>query len=476
MRKFETDVHRLKYRILKAVAKRAFQNELMESYYEIPKEISPGPKATMRCCIYKERAIAQERVKLAMGGDRTRKSIVEVIDIACDECPVDLYTVGQSCRGCIASRCIKTCPKGAITKGKDGRAHIDPEKCVECGRCAKVCPYGAISANIRPCERSCQAGAIKMNAEKKASIDEDKCVNCGACVYHCPFGAVVDRSFMVDAISILKNADAEGYKTVAIVAPSVASQFPGASVGQVVEAIGKLGFHDVAEAAVGADMVAVKEGRELSEKGFLTSSCCPAFVRFIHTSIPEMTPHISHNLSPMAELGKYIKEQADGKVKTVFIGPCTAKKAERMLDTVSPWVDCVITFEELQAMLDAQNLEPENMPEAEICDASYYGRIFARSGGLTEAVLKVMEEQRIDFEVKSLPCQGIEECRAALLKASKGVLDANFIEGMACAGGCIGGAGAANHSTKDKFKVDSYGKSSDKKDIEDAVDSYSIKV
>ena len=143
---------------------------------------------SMRCCIYKERAVAQERVRLAMGGDSRKKNILEVIDIACDECPVDRYTISHSCRGCIASRCMTVCPKNAITKDRSGKAHIDPELCIECGKCAKVCPYSAITENIRPCERSCKVGAISMNEEKKASIDDNKCINCGACAYQCQIG------------------------------------------------------------------------------------------------------------------------------------------------------------------------------------------------------------------------------------------------------------------------------------------------
>ena len=282
MRTFETDVQLLKYRILKEVAQRAFDGNLMESYYEIPKIISPGPKATMRCCIYKERAIAQERVRLAMGGDRRNPNVIEVIPIACDECPVERYTVSESCRGCISQRCIKICPKKAISKDKNGRAVIDLDTCIECGRCAKVCPYGAITEHVRPCERSCKVGAIKMNEEKKAEINIDKCIACGACVSACPFGAVMDKSFMVDAINLIHNAidrfGERNYKVAAIVAPAIAAQFSDCSLGQVASGIRALGIDYVVEAAMGADMVADKEAQELAEKGFLTSSCCPAFV------------------------------------------------------------------------------------------------------------------------------------------------------------------------------------------------------
>ena len=474
MRTFETDVQLLKYRVLKAVAKRAYEGTLMESYYEIPKLISPGPKPTMRCCVYKERAIVQERVRLAMGGDRRNPNIIEVIEIACDECPVERYMVSESCRGCISQRCIKACPKQAISK-KNGKAHIDFDLCIECGRCAKVCPYGAITEHVRPCERSCKVGAIHMNEEKKAEINPEKCISCGACSYACPFGAIMDKSFMVDAINIIRNKK-ENYKTVAIVAPAIAAQFDGVTLGQVATAIRQLGFDYVVEAAIGADMVADKEAEELVEKGFLTSSCCPAFVDYIKKHVPELADKISHNLSPMAELGKFVKLGGESPVKCIFIGPCTAKKAEMRLPNVDLWIDSVLTFEELQAMIDAREIEMESLEETSMNDASYFGRIFGRSGGLTEAVLEVIKEKGLDFEVKAEACDGIEACKAALLKAKFGKLDKNFIEGMACVGGCVGGAASLNHEPKSRMKVDKYGKDSDKENVRQAIDTYKVGV
>lgn len=474
MRTFETDVQLLKYRVLKAVAKRAYEGTLMESYYEIPKLISPGPKPTMRCCVYKERAIVQERVRLAMGGDRRNLNIIEVIEIACDECPVERYMVSESCRGCISQRCIKTCPKQAISK-KNGKAHIDFDLCIECGRCAKVCPYGAITEHVRPCERSCKVGAIHMNEEKKAEINPEKCISCGACSYACPFGAIMDKSFMVDAINIIRNKK-ENYKTVAIVAPAIAAQFDGVTLGQVATAIRQLGFDYVVEAAIGADMVADKEAEELVEKGFLTSSCCPAFVDYIKKHVPELADKISHNLSPMAEIGKFVKLGGESPVKCIFIGPCTAKKAEMRLPNVDLWIDSVLTFEELQAMIDAREIEMESLEETSMNDASYFGRIFGRSGGLTEAVLEVVKEKGLDFEVKAETCDGIEACKAALLKAKFGKLDKNFIEGMACVGGCVGGAASLNHEPKSRMKVDKYGKDSDKENVRQAIDTYKVGV
>ena len=469
MRKFDTKVQYLKYKVLREVASQAWNDTLLENLLDIPKIIVPGKTSTMRCCVYKERAILAERVKMAMGCETQNNNVIQVIDIACDECPAAGYEVTDSCRGCLAHRCEDVCKRGAISFDHNHVAHIDKSKCVECGACAKVCPFAAIVNRKRPCQISCKVKAISINEDNAASIDNEKCIQCGACVYQCPFGAITDKSFILNVVDLIKKSENNSkYKVYAMVAPSISSQFTYAKLGQVITGLKKLGFFTVVEAALGADMVAHAESKELSEKGFLTSSCCPAFVQYVKSAFPKLLPLVSHNLSPMATLAKYIKE-TDKTAKIVFIGPCTAKKAEAQLETVKPYVDAVLTFEELQALYDSRNIDITTLEEDVLDNASYFGRIFARSGGLTDAVKQGLIEQKIDFELKPIACDGIEECRIALLKKNKNILDANFIEGMACTGGCIGGAGCLTHGEKNKSEVDKYGREALEKTITDAI-------
>ncbi|MBO4846966.1 MAG: 4Fe-4S dicluster domain-containing protein [Lachnospiraceae bacterium] len=468
VRKFDTKVQHMKYKVLREVARQAWNDTLLENLLDIPQMIVPGKTPTTRCCVYKERAILGERVKMAMGGDKDNPNVIEVVDIACDECPAAGFEVTTSCRGCLAHRCEDACKRGAISFDHNHTAHIDKSKCVECGLCAKVCPYSAIINRKRPCQVACKVKAISINEDNAAAIDNDKCIQCGACVYQCPFGAITDKSYILNVIDIIKKSkENTEYKVYAIVAPSISSQFSYAKLGQVVTGLKVLGFHTVIEAALGADMVAWSEAKELSEKGFLTSSCCPAFVQYIKSEFPELLTYVSHNLSPMATLAKYIKSTHE-KAKVIFIGPCTAKKAEMQREDVKPYVDSVITFEELQALFDSRDIDITTLDEDVLDNASYFGRIFARSGGLSDALAEGLKEQNIDFDLKALACDGIEECRVALLKKSKNVLDANFIEGMACIGGCIGGAGCLTHGEKNKAEVDKYGREAMEKTIKGA--------
>lgn len=150
--------------------------------------------------------------------------------------------------------------------------------------------------------RSCKVNAISMDADKKAVIDNDKCVSCGACVYQCPFGAIMDKSYVLDAIDILKKSDGnKNYKVYAIIAPSIVSQFKYAKIEQVVTGIHELGFHQVVEAALGADITLYHEANEWKEKGLMTTSCCPSFVKYIEKYFPDMVNLISHSVSPMVE-------------------------------------------------------------------------------------------------------------------------------------------------------------------------------
>ena len=448
MSMFDTNVQELKYKVLREVARLAYEDKLQSDLIKIPERIMPGPQATLRCCIYKERAIITERVKLAMGGDPTNENVVEVLDIACDECPVTQMSVGEACRGCIAHRCMNVCPRGAISL-VDHKAHIDQKKCVSCGRCLNVCPYDAITKNLRPCEKACKANAIAMDEDKKARIDNDKCVSCGACVYQCPFGAVMDKSYILDAISVLRNSDNnKKYKVYAIVAPSISGQFGNAKIGQVVSGLKALGFYNVVEAALGADMVANKEAQELYEKGFLTSSCCPAFVNMIKQHFPMLLENMSTTVSPMCAVSRMVKAQ-DPEAVTVFIGPCIAKKSETLDLNIEGNADYALTFGEIRALLRAKdiNLEPE---EDNAQEASVFGKRFGNGGGVTAAVLECLKESGENADIKVAKCNGAQECKKALLLLKAGRLPEDFIEGMACVGGCVGGP--SKHKTEMEAK------------------------
>ncbi len=470
MRVFDTNVQLLKYNVLKEVIKRAYNNTLNEAYIDIAKTISPGPKAKLRCCIYKERAITQERIKMAMGGDKSNPNVVEVIDIACDECPVDGLFVTPACRGCIEHACQESCPKDAITI-IDRKAVINKDKCIECGRCVKACPYNAIIAQRRPCVVSCKVKAISIDENKKAVIDNDKCIQCGACVYKCPFGAIADKSYVLDVIDILKGSENNTkYKVYAIVAPAIVSQCRYGRPAQIVTAIKKIGFHDVLEAAVGADIVLYKEAEEFKEKGLLTTSCCPSFVMYVEKFFPELKEHVSHTPSPMIEAARLIKRE-DPTAKCVFIGRCSSKKSEFKLEKTEGMIDCAMSFEELQAFVDAFDIDTTQCEDTPVDDASYYGRIFAKSGGVAKGITNLIEEMNIE-NLQAISMNGIDECKVALSRLKVNKAPWNFYEGMACEGGCINGALCITHVHRDVVDVEKYANEATEKSIHKSVKRY----
>lgn len=482
MRKFENHVQEMKYEVLKEVSRAAFQGNLEQAIPSIPYRTDPGPSPRIRCCIHKERVITMERIRLALGGDKTNPNIIEVIDEACDECTINRFIITEACRGCLAHRCTGACPVNAISI-IGSKAVIDQEKCIECGKCKESCPYNAVADVMRPCRRACEVGALSIDEQKKAVIDEEKCIRCGACVYQCPFGAIMDKSSIYEVIKILKEAKAfkklkvfeesQGSKEImeyktgekdrkvyAIIAPSISSQFTYASIGQVIAGIKDLGFHDVIEVALGADMVALEEAKEYrkvaGEIKTMTSSCCPAFVDHVYKIYPELKKHLSSLVSPMTAISRLIKSM-DPQGKVVFIGPCTAKKEEIQKKDLKGATDFVLTFEELAAMLDSMDIILEQLKESHLDNASFYGRIFARSGGLTTALGKLLENDPGERAFRPISCDGIGECDKALKKLKFGRLEHSFIEGMACKGGCIGGAASLSHGPKDKNAVDKYG-------------------
>lgn len=474
---FDTDVQELKYKVLKEVAELTLNDQLTpQNTMSIAEKIIPDDaKPTMRCCIYKERAIINQRVKLALGGDPRNPNVVEVLPIACDECPVDGITVTPACRGCIAHHCMNACPRDAI-RIVNRHATIDKSKCIECGRCAQACSYGAILRLERPCIKACKTKAISIDPDtQKAQIKLQKCVSCGACVYQCPFGAISDKSFLTKAIDIVKNSFGNKYyHTYAVVAPSIAAQYADISIDQVYEALLKLGFYRVEEAAWGADAVALNEAKELVEEGFLTSSCCPAFVSLVQKNYPSLAGKVSNNPSPMAMMARAIRKQ-DPTAEIVFIGPCIAKKYETLYTQTKNVVDCAITFLEMQAWFDAVGVNLHELKGVQLTKSSSFGRGFARCGGLGEAVAEAIKEMgNTEFELHAVSCNGLQECNAALLRASKGVLKENFIEGMACDGGCIGGPACLSHSQKNKLQFAKYEKMDKERTITDAIGQFDM--
>lgn len=471
MRIFDTNVQLLKNKTLKEVIRHIDDGDGDSVYVDVPKKIIPGPKATMRCCIYKERAIVGERIKMALGGNKDNPNVIEVIDIACDECPIDGMLVTAACRGCIQHPCKENCPKDAI-EIKDKRAVIDSEKCIECGKCIGACPYGAIIHQHRPCVSSCKVKAISMSNDKNAVIDNEKCIECGACVYQCPFGAIVDKSFITETMAILQNSrNNEEYKVYAVIAPAIVSQFKYAKIEQVISGIKKLGFHQVVEAALGADIDLELEYDELLKKGLLLTSCCPSFVMYIEKKFPELKKYLSEKLSPMIQTAKLIKS-CDPSAKVVFIGPCSGKKKEYRLPKTEGAVDSVISFEELQAFLDARDIDVSSLPESALDNASRYGRMFAKSGGVLEGIKAQAEKN--GNAVCGAAMNGVEQCKSYLTKLKFGKATEKFFEGMACEGGCINGALCLTHGQKNAVEVDKYSEEAKEKDIENSVKLYEL--
>ena len=437
-------MNRFKHNIIEEVCRLEWngQND-QEHIEELVLKLIPGPKPDYRCCIYKEREIVRQRIRLAQGQSTTynpdSKNIVQVIDSACDECPIAAYSVTDNCRFCMGRPCINTCPFGAITPG-DFHMHIDPAKCKECGKCAEVCPYKAIVHLERPCKKACPVGAITYDEYGFCKIDETKCIQCGHCIHDCPFAAIAGKTFLVDIIKEIKA----GKEVIAMCAPATEGQF-GEKIGMpsIRAGLKKIGFADMVEVGLGGDMTAAYESEEWANAyktgKKMTTSCCPAFINMLKIHFPELyKENMSKTVSPMCAISRYLKATRPGCV-TVFIGPCVAKKAEAQNKAVKDNADYVMTYGELSALMRSKDTDFEPVEDA-YQEASIWGKRFASSGGVAGAVMECMRERGEDTsEIKLLKAHGGEECRKALLLLKAGRLPEDFIEGMVCPGGCVGG-------------------------------------
>lgn len=488
MRGLQTPVRAIRRRVFTEVAKLGFKADadtLLTDMEAIPYEIvNDDTEEKYRESTYRARAIVRERLRLAMGLSLRPENkpvhltagveasnisekyyeppLMQVIPSACERCEENKYEVSNICKGCLAHPCQEVCPKGAISM-VNGKSFIDQEKCIKCGKCKSVCPYDAIAKKERPCKNACGVGAIVSDKHGRAYIDTDKCVSCGMCMVSCPFGAISDKS----QIFQLTRALQEGGQIVAEIAPAFVGQFgDNITPRNIKAALQELGFSEVYEVALGADIGAISEAHHYVEKvvsgelPFLLTSCCPSWAMMAKKFFPDLIDQISQELTPMVATARTIKqEHPDAKV--VFIGPCAAKKLEASRRTVRSDVDFVVTYEELQAMFDAKEIDlTKYSAESSFHDATGAGRGYACAGGVAEAIEKCINEYYPGVDVNIEHAEGLAECKKLLTLAKAGRMNGCLIEGMGCPGGCIAGAGTNIPVAKAKKALANYVKNS----------------
>ncbi len=468
MRGLKTSVVKLRREVFREVARVAFEEEperVNDAIEAIPYKITPTEEAKYRESIYRERAIASEQVRLAMGmslrpadkpvhitagidqSDISDKyyepPLMQVIPSACDKCPDNVYEVSNQCRQCVAKACTAVCPTNAITV-KNGETVIDQEKCIRCGKCKKACPYDAIAHKERPCSKACGIGAVGTDEFGRAKIDNEKCVGCGQCMVSCPFGAIADKSQIFQLIRAIRKGD----YVVAEVAPAIMGQFgEGITPAIIKGALLDIGFKEVHEVASGADVAAATEAHQYVDEvvsgklPFLLTSCCPAWAMLAKKQFPQMIDKVSQSLTPMVATARRIKQRTPD-ARVVFIGPCAAKKLEASRETVRSDVDFVITFEELAGIFEAKNVDfSKYQGERSLHEATGAGRGYAVAGGVASAIEKCVKEYYPSVEVRIEHAEGLSECKKMLILAKAGKKNGCLIEGMGCPGGCVAGAG-----------------------------------
>ena len=492
MRGIPSSVTTIRKKVFTEVARLAYDGDL-ERMEDLPYVIVPGEEAKYRESIFLERAIAGERVRLAMGlplrpvDQRTLLSeglsesaiadkyyeppLINIISYACHACPTKQYRVTEYCQGCLAHSCQQVCPKDAI-RFVNGKSYIRQDACVKCGRCAEACAYNAIIKLERPCAKACGVDAIGVGENGVAKIDYDKCVSCGMCLVNCPFGAIVDKGQIFQLINAIKRGD----RVVAIVAPAFLGQFgPEATPERLTAAMKRLGFADVAEVAVGADLCTIQEALDFLDEvpdkiPFMGTSCCPSWSVMAKKLFPEFKDNISMALTPMV-LTARLQKHKDPNCRVCFVGPCAAKKLEASRRSVRSNVDFVLTFEELQGMFEAKGVNFADIPKEEevpLSEATGAGRGFAVTGGVANAVVEAIKRIDPDREVKVVSAEGLDNCRKMLMAARSGKYNGYLLEGMACPGGCVAGAGTIQPIAKTAAAIGRYKQSADQQNAMDS--------
>ncbi len=295
-----------------------------------------------------------------------------------------------------------------------------------------------------PCAVRCLFDAIFRDEKGAVSIDPMRCVGCGDCIDACACKKLTESRDILPALEAIHSARAPVY---ALIAPAFINQFTEeVTPGKLRAAFKRLGFTGMVEVALFADILTLKEAIEfdrniVTEKDYqLTSCCCPMWIAMIRKVYHELMPHVPAAVSPMVACGRAIKTLHPDAI-TVFIGPCMAKKAEAREKDIADAVDYVLTFHEIRDVFNAARIDPAKMSEDERDHSSRAGRIYATTGGVSEAVQKTVKRINPDrtIAVRAMQADGVVACKAMLSDLKEGKISANFIEGMGCVGGCVGG-------------------------------------
>ncbi len=300
--------------------------------------------------------------------------------------------------------------------------------------------------NDEKCE--CQVGLYETRLyrrNREPVIENNKCLSCGRCVTACDFGAIADKVEFLPVIELLRDKSRPVF---AVAAPAIAGQF-GEDItwGKLRTAFKLMGFEDLVEVAMFADILTIKEAIEFNDQirtekdFFLTSCCCPVWINMVKKSYPDIRKYMSLSVSPMIASGRILKKlYKDARV--VFIAPCIAKKAEIKEPDIEGAIDFVINFMELKEIFDALEINLRDLPPDDKDQASMGGRMYGRTGGVSWSVKTIVNRlapERV-IKLKPIKVDGVKKCKEILDKLSKGEkIDANFIEGMGCTGGCVGG-------------------------------------